>query len=148
MFSPNSLLWGSLLGKKGWRRYALAASPELVRHLSALCPPCVCLPCLQSLSATCPPGVRLVFLALAASSILVRLVSAFLSASCPPRVRLVFLLLAAPPVLVGHLSARCLFTMSAFMVSGSPFVRLVSAIMSALRPSMSDFARVCLSKEV
>ena len=60
-FSPNSLLWGSLLEKKGWPRYALAASPELVRHVSAIVRLVSALiplwPRLQTLSALCPPLV-------------------------------------------------------------------------------------------
>ena len=59
---------------------ALAAPPNLVRRLSALCPPC--------LPALCPPLVRLVLLALAAPPVLVRLVSAarppLVPALCPP----------------------------------------------------------------
>ena len=53
--SPNSLLWGSPLQNKGWSQYALAASPELVRHVSALIP---LWPRLHTLSAMCPPCVR------------------------------------------------------------------------------------------
>ena len=78
----QTVCWGSLLGKNGWPLYALAASPELVRHVSAMCPgrsrsqsamcpPCARIvsglyplwSCLQTLSATslpCPPCVRLV----------------------------------------------------------------------------------------
>ena len=47
---------GFSLRKKGWPRYALAASPELVRHVSAVCPPCVRL---ESVLAVPPNLVRL-----------------------------------------------------------------------------------------
>ena len=36
---PQTVYSGVLLGKKGWPQYALAASPELVRHVFVLCPP-------------------------------------------------------------------------------------------------------------
>ena len=51
-----------------------AASPHVVLHVSALCPPCariVCAMCPRRISTRCPPRVRLV------------------SALCPPYVRLV-----------------------------------------------------------
>ena len=104
-FSPNSLLWGSLLEEKRLATictgrvpgacppcvrlvsaacpacvdgFGRASSPysSLVRHLSALCPPC--------LVGFCPPCGRHMF--------------ALLLLYC---VRLVFLALAARPVLVG-----------------------------------------------
>ena len=106
-FFPKQSTVGFSLRKKGWPRYALAASPELVlgrasrpcralvRGVSATCPPYVRLwPRIQALSRTCPSCVRR------------------LSALC------CWLALAAPSVLVRHLSARCL-PMSAFIVSGS-----------------------------
>ena len=58
--SPHSLLWGSLL-EKNWPRYALAASPELVRRrppwprlqtLSVM--PAMGPPCISHVSAFCP----------------------------------------------------------------------------------------------
>ena len=108
--SPNSLL-----GKKGWPRYALATSPELVHHVSAMCP------------ALCPPLVRLVLLALAAPPVLVR----HLSALCPPCV----VGFGAPPLLVRPLSARCppcvRLVLLAFGRASSPcppLVRLVSTL--------------------
>ena len=48
------ILWGSLLGKTGWPRYALAASPELVRHVSAVSALCPLWPGLQISSAIRP----------------------------------------------------------------------------------------------
>ena len=64
-FSPNNLLWGSLLEEKG-----LAAICS--GHVARICPPCVrhCPVCvvyflrsrLHTLSAVCPPCVRLVSL--------------------------------------------------------------------------------------
>ena len=62
-FSPNSLLWGSLFGKKGWPRwprYAMAAPPNCVHLVSALCPLCPrlqtnCLPCVHHTSTMWPP---------------------------------------------------------------------------------------------
>ena len=52
-YCRDRLLWGSLK-KSGWPRYALAASPEFVRPMSAMCPPCVPL-----VSALNPRGPRL-----------------------------------------------------------------------------------------
>ena len=92
--SPNSLLWGSLLGKKGWPR-AVAAFLELVRHVSAWSP---LWPRLQTLS-DCPPFVRLVS-AVVAPPDLVR----HEPAMCPPCLRLVSALAAPPCVCFGHAS--------------------------------------------
>ena len=168
-FFPKQFTVGFSLRKK--RLVAICsgrvsgACPPCVRHLSALC--CWLWPRLQSLSATCPPCVHLLLLALAAPPVLVR----HLSTRCPPCVRPVFLALAASSILVRLASALCCcflsalyppcvlvlgrsaspcwpLVMSAFIVSGScsPLVCLVSAIMSALRPStsMSAFLRVYL----
>ena len=70
-YSPNSLLWGSLLGNKLgrdmlWTRSwslsacvplvsALAVPPNVVRLASVMCPPCVRLWPRQTLSGVCPP---------------------------------------------------------------------------------------------
>ena len=145
---------------------AATAPPVLVRHLSALCPPCVrhlsalCCwlwPLLQSLSATC---VRIVLLAAAAPPVLVR----HLSALCPPCVRhlsalccwlwprLQSLSATCPPcarlALLQSLYATCpagvyLYCPPVNIVSGccSPLNCLVSAIMSAVHPSVSAFLR-------
>ena len=53
LFPKQFTVGFSLRRKKVWQRYALAASPELVRH----CPPCVrhSPPCVRRLSALCPP---------------------------------------------------------------------------------------------
>ena len=85
-FSPNSLLWGTLLEKKAgrdmlWPRSwslsatcppfvrlvsAVATPPNLVHHASTLCPPrrskpCPpCVVCLGRASKPCPPCVRFV----------------------------------------------------------------------------------------
>ena len=137
---PQTIYCGVLSQeKKGWPRYALAASWSL--SVSAACQPCWLWPRLHSLSAasppsvrslccllwtrlqslsaacppcvrTCPPCVRLVLLALVAPPVLVR----HLSATCPPCVAL-----AAPPLLVRHLFATC-----------PPLVRLVSNVLLAL----------------
>ena len=56
-FVPKQFTVGFSLRKKNWPRYALAASPELVRHASA----CVCLESAFALAASpslvraCPP---------------------------------------------------------------------------------------------
>ena len=106
-FSPNSLLWGSLLGKKTgrdmfWPRpWSLSAMCPLVSTLSPLWPR------LQTLSAMCPWCVRL------ASALWVRFGRA--PKTCPPSLRLVSRLvvsslgsaLAAPPNLVRHVSVMC-----------------------------------------
>ena len=84
--SPNSLLWGSLLGKK--RLAAICsgrvpgACPPRVRPVSALSTLSPLWPRLQTLSAMCPPCLGL----------------------CPPCVR-PFSTLAVPPNLVCHVSA-------------------------------------------
>ena len=95
-FSPNSLLWGSLLEEK--RLAAICsgrvpgACPPWVRHLSALCPPwfrfgpasTLCPPCVRLVSTACPPCVRLGS-ALAAPPNIVRFLC--LPRVCPPCVR-------------------------------------------------------------
>ena len=135
-FSPNSLLWGSLLEKKGWPRYALATSPELVRPVSATRPPRVRLvsalrpPCVCLVSALCPPCVRLVS-ALCPHCIVSALTALWptlsamcppcppcdrlVSATCPPSVRLCdrhVSTLAAPPNLVRPVCASCVWRLS------------------------------------
>ena len=63
-FFPKQFAVGFSLRKKGWPQYALAASPELVRHVS-FGPPCVvgfgcafnsCSVCVRHVSATCSPN--------------------------------------------------------------------------------------------
>ena len=96
--SPNNLLWSSLLRKKGWPRYDLAASLEFIRHVSTLrlpwihfghaskpCPSCVhlvsnplwpcILPCVRFVhtSKSCLPYTCLAFYS-----------PYFLSTLCPP----------------------------------------------------------------
>ena len=120
-FSPNSLLWGSLLEKIGWPRYALAAS----RSLSTLCPACVrlvsamCPPRVRHVSASCPPCVCLKPAVATSPNFLrhVSIVSAFCPALCPLWPRLQTLSAMCPPCL---LSAMC-----------RPCVRLVSALPTA-----------------
>ena len=84
-FSPNSLLWGSLLEEK-----SLAAICS--GRVSGACPPCVrhCPPCVRRLSALCMPWVRL-----ATPPNLVRLVSARLMCAAPS------------PHFVRHVPALC-----------------------------------------
>ena len=84
---PKQFAVGFSLRKKGWPRYALAAPPEFVRHVSASCPPSVRFgrasePCPPYISGACPPRVRPVHLesAMAAPPNFVR--------QCPPWVRL------------------------------------------------------------
>ena len=113
--SPNSLLWGSLLGKK--RLAAICsgrvpgACPPCVRLVSATCPPCWLWPRLHSLSATC--------------SLLVRRLSALCPMCCWlwPRLQA---LSATCPFCVRHLSALCIGFGRAFSPC-PPLVRLVSA---------------------
>ena len=59
---PKQFTVGFSLRKKSWPRYALAASPELVRLVSAMGPPCV-RPCVHfgCASKPCLPCVRLAF---------------------------------------------------------------------------------------
>ena len=107
---------------------ALAAPPVLVRHLSALCPPCValaappllvrhlfptCPPLLPRLSATCPPCVQCVVGFGRASRPCPPLVR-FVSATCPPcvlalapLVRCMSALCSWPWPLLQSLSATC-----------------------------------------
>ena len=128
LFSPNSLLWGSFLGKK--RLAAICsgcvpgACPPCVPHVSALCPPWVCfgraskpcLPCVRHVSAMCPPCVRLVsgicpplclpWVRWGRASELCPPCVRHASAMCPPCVCLDSAL-ATPPNLVHHVSAMC-----------------------------------------
>ena len=152
-FFPSSVLWGSFLGNKGWPRYALAASSELVRHgsaivrlvtacvrhvsalaappnfvrhVSTLSPPFVRLwPRLQTLSAMGPPCFLLVS-ALTSLWLWPRLQT--LSALCPPCV---------PPCLpriVRHVPAyECMRRPCVHHVTTRcPCVRSLSAVASGL----------------
>ena len=129
-FSPNSLLWGSLLGKKGWPRYALAAFLELVRHVSALCP---LSPRLQS-CLTCVRHLSVV--SAVAGSPCVHLVSASCPLGrapkpCPSCVRLMSGL-ASPPNLG--------------LVPASPGIGLVSALAappSVVSPMLPSVSAMC-----
>ena len=56
---PKQFTVGFSLRKKGWPRYALAVSPELVRLVSAMFPPrALCSPWVRSVGASkpCPPS--------------------------------------------------------------------------------------------
>ena len=90
-FSPNSLLWGSLLEKAGrdmlW---------PCLRSLSAMCPPRVCLVC-----ALCPPGVRFGPASKPCLPFVLRM-----SALCPPCDRLVSATFP-PCVHFAHASKPC-----------------------------------------
>ena len=90
-FSQNRLPCSSLLGKKGWPRYALATFLELVRHVSAICVRC------GPASKPCPACVRLMS-ALASPPNLGR------HASVRPCARLALYL---PCVGFGRASKRC-----------------------------------------
>ena len=117
-FPPNSLLWGSLLGKKMLAAicsgHVSGACPPCVRLVSATCPPCVV--GFGRASSPCPPLVRLVSTLCCWLWPRLRLVSALCppcvvgfgraSALCPPCVRLVSAA-AAPPNLVRHEPAMC-----------------------------------------
>ena len=113
---------------------ALATSPELVRHLSALC--CWLWPRFQSLSATCPPCIAGCGHASSSCPPLVRLVSAL--------VRRVLLALAAPPVLVRHLSALCCWLwprLQSLSATCPPCVRHLSAFLALAAPPCPPLVR-------
>ena len=96
--------WGCLLGRQNWPQYAQAASPELVRHVTASCVP--------TRLAAPPRFLRHV-------SAIVRLVSALISywprlqtlfAMCPPSYSPCVRRVSAwrpPGVRTGHVSTLC-----------------------------------------
>ena len=89
LFFPKQFTVGfSLIRKKGWPRYALAAS----LGLSAMCPPCACF---GRASKPCPPRVCL-------ASAMCPCVC--LCVPCPPCALCFVFALAAPPALVRHVS--------------------------------------------
>ena len=131
-FFPKQFTVGFSLRRKGWPRYALAASPELVRLVSATCPPCVVgfgrtSPLVRLVSALCPPCVVGCGRGLS---------------PCPPLVRLVLLALAAPPVLVRFVSAACPPCVVGFGRASSPCPPLVCHL-SALCPPCAPPVLVC-----
>ena len=159
-FSPNSLLWGSLLGKKAGRDMLWprpGACPPCVRLVSAACPPCVvsfgrasspCPPLVRHLSGLCLLLVCLVLLTLDAPPVLVRHLSAYsvralccllwprlqsLSATCPPLVRHYVRVVSATclPCVLQSLSATCLPLVRHLSATCPPCVRLVLLALAA-----------------
>ena len=146
-FSPNSLLWGSLLGKERLAAicsgHVPGACPPCVRLVSATCLPCWLWPRLHSLSVTCPPSVRALCCLL-----WTRLQS--LSAACPPCVH--HLPALCPPSVVGFGRApspcpplvRLVSALCCFGRASTPCPPLVRYLSAACPPLVRHLSVLCL----
>ena len=150
-FFPKQFTAGFSLRKKGWPRYALATFPALVRHASALRPPCV-----QLVSALCAPPnqVRLCPPCIRLRPLWPRLQTLCLPCCplSPPCVRSLSSLSSFCPLVVLALSALCR-PLSGSMVFGfgRAFVSSVFAAWSLLfclprLVTLAGSARVCLER--